>query len=93
MKKMLFTAIAMIAFSGASIANTIEIKEDVVTVVEKKATTPEVKVEDQLRSKCGAAGDAAYNYVISIHGTVDQAETALWNVIHACNHPTEVTAQ
>jgi hypothetical protein len=30
MKKMFFTAIAVVAFSGASIANTVEVKKEVV---------------------------------------------------------------
>jgi hypothetical protein len=41
MKKLVFTAIAMIAFSGASMANTIEVKEEVVSA--KEAITIEIK--------------------------------------------------
>ena len=36
MKKMFFTAIALVAFSATSMANTIEVKEVVIPVEEKK---------------------------------------------------------
>ena len=41
MKKLVFTAIAMIAFSGASMANTIEVKEEVV----RRASCMQVSIE------------------------------------------------
>ncbi len=48
MKKVFFTAIAMVAFSAVSFANTIEVKVEVVPV-EKKSTNT-VKVEDDKRT-------------------------------------------
>ena len=48
---MFFTAIALIAFTGASMSNTEEVKEAV--VVEKTHTT-EPQTEEVLRSRCDA---------------------------------------
>ena len=70
MKKLVFTAIAMIAFSGASMANAIEVKEDVVPA---DKTTTIVKKEDLLRTKCDAiwiiawqnnGGASNYDYAV-----------------------------
>ena len=76
MKKLVFTAIAMVAFSGASIANTIEAKEEVVPAKKTtsvRETTTTTKKEDLLRSQCDAiwiiawqnfGGAANYNYAV-----------------------------
>ena len=85
MKKLVFTAIAMVAFSGASIANTKELKEEVISSEEKITTV--VKEVVILRSACGAAGDVAYAAVLACSGSIESAQTALWNTIYACNHP------
>ncbi|AIG29250.1 hypothetical protein IA01_01655 [Flavobacterium psychrophilum] len=62
MKKLVFTAIAMIAFSGVSMANTTEAKEEVVSVkqavsVEEITTAVE---DDGIRSPCDAGWIQAY---------------------------------
>ena len=49
---MFFTAIALIAFTGASKANTEEVKEAAVDV--KKTKTTEPQTEEVLRSRCDA---------------------------------------
>ena len=85
MKKLVFTAIAMVAFCGASMVNTIEIKEGVVSD-KKKETTSVVKEDEDLRINCSAAGNAAYGAVIRCGGSSDKASDAAWDVIYACNH-------
>ena len=78
MKKVIFTAIAMIAFSGASMANTKEEKTRVVTLKATKVVKKVLK-----RTPCGAlciqawqnaAGAAAGGYSI---GYADGYGTAL----------------
>ncbi len=59
MKKMFFTAIALIAFTGTSMASTEEVKEAAVVVVEKTNTT-EPQTEEVLRSRCDAIWLKAY---------------------------------
>ena len=49
---MFFTAIALIAFTGTSIANTEEVKAAAVVV--EKTNTTEPQTEEVLRSRCDA---------------------------------------
>ena len=58
MKKMFFTAIALVAFIGTSMANTKEVKET--TVVVEKTNTTEPQTEELLRSRCDAIWLKAY---------------------------------
>ena len=58
MKKMFFTAIALIAFTGASMASTEEVKEAAVVVEKTKTTEPQT--EEVLRSRCDAIWWKAY---------------------------------
>jgi len=55
---MFFTAIALIAFTGASIASTEEVKEAAVDVEKTKTTEPQT--EEVLRSRCDAIWLKAY---------------------------------
>ena len=59
MKKMFFTAIALIAFTGASIASTEEVKEATVVAQKTNATEPQTE-EEVLRSRCDAIWLTAY---------------------------------
>jgi len=52
MKKMFFTAIVLIAFTGTGMASTEEVKE--ATVVVEKTNTTEPQTEEVLRSRCDA---------------------------------------
>ena len=57
MKKLVFTAIAMVAFCGVSMANTIEVKVEVVPAKETipvRETATTTKKEDLLRTPCDA---------------------------------------
>ena len=56
-KKIFFTAIALIVFTGASMANTEEFKEE--AIVEKTNAT-EPQTEEVLRSRCDAIWLKAY---------------------------------
>lgn len=58
MKKMFFTAIALVAFSGASMANTKEVKE--IEVATEKVIITQPKIEEVLRSRCDAIWLTAY---------------------------------
>ena len=55
---MFFTAIALIVFTGASMANTEEFKEEAVVV--EKTNTTEPQTEEVLRSRCDAIWLKAY---------------------------------
>lgn len=57
-KKIFFTAIALIVFTGASMANTEEVKEADVVVEKTNATEPQT--EEVLRSRCDAIWLKAY---------------------------------
>lgn len=75
MKKLIFTAIAMVAFSGASMANTKE---------EKKVTIETKKVEALvLRDKCLDAAVAAYQGSVASMGETAAMNLAL-KVLNAC---------
>ena len=63
MKKFMFTAIAMVAFMGSSMANTIEIKEITVTIVDNKDI-------------CDRIALASAMAVIKEQGTINQAAAA-----------------
>lgn len=80
MKNVFFTAIALVAFSAASLANTIEVKEEVVPA--KENTSKEVEVT----AACRKAGGIAYAGVIAAGGSDSDAGWICWNVIVACNH-------
>ena len=58
MKKMFFTAIVLIAFTGTSMASTEEVKE--ATVVVEQTNTTEPQTEEVLRSRCDAIWLKAY---------------------------------
>ena len=75
MKKLVFTAIAMVAFSGASIANTKEVKK--LQFETKKA---EALV---LRDKCVDAAVAAYQGSVGSMGETAAMNLAL-KVLNAC---------
>lgn len=85
MKKLVFTAITMVAFSSASIANTIEVKEEVISAEETtsaKGTATITKKEDVLRTKCDAiwiiswqSNGGASNYDYAVY-QADLAATA-----------------
>ena len=79
MKNVFFTAIALIAFSAASFANTIEVKEEEVPVKEKETETA-------LRPECRKAGGIAFAAVLAAGGSESAGSEACWNVIVACNH-------
>ena len=68
MKKLFFTAIAMIAFSGVSMANTIEEKEDMLIVnvipCSTQASLQTQSVEDRLHEGSGECFSAAQYQLI-----------------------------
>ena len=70
MKKVIFTAIAMIAFSSASMANTIADEEVVVNNNEKKEV---VKVK---KTDCCFIYELAFDLAISEGAPVESAESA-----------------
>ena len=68
MKKLFFTAVAMIAFSGVSMANTIEEKKEVVLVSCMEVamnTYREMEIAGLGEEECQTEANAAYGECIS----------------------------
>ena len=82
MKKLFFTAIAMLAFSAVSMANTIEIKEVEVTVEKTIITTT---VEDDKRTPCDAGWIQAYENAGGYGEQPCSVQAAdAWSTSHNC---------
>jgi hypothetical protein len=74
MKKMIFTAAAVLAFSGIALANTKEDKKDTKEV--KK--TAVVKEEDKERTPCDAGWIQAYELAVQYGGFEAGSNGAYW---------------
>lgn len=78
MKKVFFTVSALVAFSAASMANTIEVKEEVVPV-EKKKEVEAAKVELLKRDLCAEIASIRLQQYENNYGCVeDSYANAIW---------------
>jgi hypothetical protein len=77
MKKLVFTALAVLAFSGAAIANTGEVKEDVVFSNENKVEAAVVQGPGDNEGEATPCENMAldfYELIISIEGGEDDLD-------------------
>jgi hypothetical protein len=83
MKKVIFSAIAMIAFVGSSMA--INIAEREVLLTDSEVTQiAEMDVSVVVAKDCGVAKFSAYNDAKSAGFTHEQATGMAWNVYFFC---------
>ncbi|MGL2994443.1 hypothetical protein [Flavobacterium sp. TSSA_36] len=81
MKKMIFTAMAVLAFSAVSMANTIEVKEEVVVNNESKVENT-LNQDEQTATPCE---DRAIDIYESIIGDGPDNITLLNNLLSLCS--------
>ncbi|TWI02367.1 hypothetical protein IQ05_00613 [Flavobacterium tiangeerense] len=79
MKKLVFTALAVVAFSGAAMAKTGEVKEDVVVSDKLKVEVPSKLVEDE-DNKCM---DNAMNFIDFLDIDDDVINEQIWQILIA----------
>jgi len=83
MKKVMFTAIAMIAFVGSSMGNTIAEREVMLTASEDTQVAG-MDASVVVTKDCGVAKFSAYNDARSAGFTHEQATGMAWNVYFFC---------
>ena len=85
MKKMFFTAIALLAFSATSMANTIEIKEIVIPAAEGKELNSESKKEIKvIKTDCNLVRFKAYNSARSDGWSHQDASGMSYSIYFTC---------